>query len=88
MSDIMKLTAVELGSKIAAGELSSVEATKAALDAIGNTDKKVHAFVTVDTEGAIKRAEEADRMIAAASAEGKTLSPLGQLRLLIQLQLP
>ena len=76
MSDIMKLTAVELGSKIAAGELSSVEATKAALDAIGNTDKKVHAFVTVDTEGAIKRAEEADRMIAAASAEGKALSPL------------
>ena len=76
MSDIMKLTAVELGSKIAAGEISSVEATKASLDAIGNRDKKIHAFVTVDTEGAIKRAEEMDKLIAAAKAEGKTLSPL------------
>ena len=76
MSDIMKLTAVELGSKIAAGEISSVEATKASLDAIGNKDKKIHAFVTVDTEGAIKRAEEMDKLIAAAKAEGKTLSPL------------
>ena len=35
MQDILKLSAVELGKKIAAGEITSVEATKAYLDKIG-----------------------------------------------------
>ena len=35
MTDILSLTAVELGKKIAAGEITSVEATKAYLNRIG-----------------------------------------------------
>ena len=41
MSDILKLSAVELGKKIAAGEITSVEATKAYLDHIGAVEKDI-----------------------------------------------
>ena len=70
MADILSLTAVELGKKIAAGEITSVEATKAYLDVIGAKDKEINAFITVDTEGAIRAAEEADRKIAAGELTG------------------
>ena len=51
MQDILSLSAVELGKKIAAGEISSVDATKAYLDKIGAADKDINAYITVDTEG-------------------------------------
>ena len=70
--EIIRLSAAELGRRIAAGEVTSVEATKAYLDRIGGHDKEIHAFITVDTEGAIHQAEEADRRIAA----GELKSPL------------
>ncbi len=70
MSDILTLSATELGRKIASGEITSVEATKAYLDRIGNLDKDINAYVTVDTEGAIKMAEEADRKIAEGTLKG------------------
>ena len=70
MKELTRLTAVELGEKIGAGEISSVEATKAYLDRIGQTDKDVHAYITVDTEGALARAEEVDRKICAGELTG------------------
>ena len=70
MQEILSLSAVELGKKIAAGEITSVEATKAYLDAIGAKDKEINAYITVDTEGAIKAAEEADRKIASGELKG------------------
>ena len=76
MLEILSLSAVELGKKIAAGEISSVEATKAYLDAIGKKDKEINAYITVDTEGAIRMAEEADKNIAEKKAAGESLSPL------------
>ena len=51
---LMQLTAVELGKKIKAGEVSVVEATEAALAAIEAKEEKVNSFVTVDREGALK----------------------------------
>ena len=75
MLEILSLSAVELGKKIAAGEITSVEATKAYLDEIGKKDKEINAYVTVDTEGALRAAEEADKMIAAKKAAGEPLSP-------------
>ena len=63
MSDLLNLSAVELGKKIAAGEITSVEATKAYLDVIGAVEKEINAYVTIDTEGALKAAEDADRRI-------------------------
>ena len=57
------LTAVELGKKIKAGEISVVEATTAYLDAMEAREKDIHAFVTIDREGALKRAEEVQKGI-------------------------
>ncbi len=60
---LMSLTAVELGKKIKAKEVTVTEAVTAALDAIEAKEKKVNSFVTVDREGALKRAEEVQKMI-------------------------
>ena len=69
---LMNLTAVELGKKIKNKEVTVVEATKAALDAIDAKEEKVNSFVTVDREGALKRAEEVQKLID----EGKLAGPL------------
>ena len=70
MQDILKLSAVELGKKIAAGEITSVEATKAYLDKIGAVDKDINAYITVCTDKALKEAEEADKKIASGELAG------------------
>ncbi len=66
---LMKLTAVELGKKIKNKEITVVEATKAALDAIEEKEAKVNSFVTVDREGALKRAEEVQKLIDAGEID-------------------
>ena len=70
MTDILSLTAVELGKKIAAGEITSVEATKAYLNRIGEADKEIHAYITIEAEKALEAAREADRKIAAGELTG------------------
>ena len=70
--DIMSLTAVELGKKIKAKEISVKEATQAYLDQIEKVENDVHSYVTIDKEGALKRAEEVQKMIDG----GTLLSPL------------
>ena len=70
--DIMGLTAVELGKKIKAKEISVTEATQAYLDQIEKVENDVHSYVTIDKEGALKRAEEVQKMID----DGTLLSPL------------
>lgn len=70
MQDILKLSAVELGKKIATGEITSVEATKAYLDKIGAVDKDINAYITVCTDKALKEAEEADKKIASGELTG------------------
>ena len=72
LMSLMQLTAVELGKKIKAGEVSVVEATEAALNAIEAKEDKVNSFVTVDREGALKQAEEVQKKIDA----GELTSPL------------
>ena len=67
---LMSLTAVELGKKIKDKEVTVVEATRAALDAIKAKEDKVHSFVTVDEEGALKRAEEVQKLIDAGKLNG------------------
>ena len=70
--DIMGLTAVELGKKIKAKEISVTEATQAYLDQIEKVENDVHSYVTIDKEGALKRAEEVQKMVD----DGTLLSPL------------
>ncbi|HAU83978.1 MAG TPA: Asp-tRNA(Asn)/Glu-tRNA(Gln) amidotransferase GatCAB subunit A [Lachnospiraceae bacterium] len=61
---LMSLTAVELGKKIKAKEVTVVEAVKAALDQIEAVEKDVNSYVTVvDREAALKRAEEVQKLI-------------------------
>ncbi len=60
---LMSLTAVELGKRIKAKEVTVTEAVTAALDAIEAKEKRVNSFVTVDREGALKRAEEVQKLI-------------------------
>ena len=69
---ILSATASELGRRIAAGEVTSVEVTRAFLDQIERVDAGVHAFLHVDTEGALAQAAAVDARIAA----GEKLGPL------------
>lgn len=61
--DLMQLTAVELGKKIASGEVSVVEATQAALDRIEKLEPDYNCFVTVDKEGSFAQAETIQKKI-------------------------
>ena len=70
--DITSLTAVELGKKIKAKEISVVEAVKASIGQIEKVEKDVNSFVTLDKEGALKRAEEVQKLID----DGKLTGPL------------
>lgn len=69
----MSLTAVELGKKIKAKEVSVREAVEASLAAIEAREEAVHSFVTVvNREAALKRADEVQKMID----DGSLKSPL------------
>lgn len=70
--DIKSLTAVELGKKIRAKEISVAEAVKASLDQIERVEKDVHSFVSVDREGALKRAARVQEQID----DGRLTGPL------------
>lgn len=70
MSDILKMTAVELGKKIKAGDISVLDATNACLDQIDKLDKTYNCFVTVDREGAIAQANEIQAKIDAGELTG------------------
>lgn len=66
----MKLTAVELGKKIKEKEISVLEATQAALDAIKAKEDKINSFVTVDEQGALERAAKVQEQIDAGELTG------------------
>ena len=69
MSDITRLTAADLAARLAAGELSSVEATRAHLDRIAAVDGAVHAFLHV-SDHALDVAADIDRRRAAGEQLG------------------
>ena len=72
MSDLTRKTAAELADALAAGETTSVELTQAHLDRIGAVDGAVHAFLHVDTDGALEQAAASD----ARRASGNVASVL------------
>ena len=67
---LMSLTAVELGKKIKSKEVTVEQATRAALDAIKAREEQINGFVTVDEEGALKRAAEVQAKIDAGELTG------------------
>ncbi|MGW4463159.1 Asp-tRNA(Asn)/Glu-tRNA(Gln) amidotransferase subunit GatA [Micromonospora sp. NBC_01796] len=72
MSDVTRMTATEVAALVAGGEASAVEVTRAHLDRIAEVDGRVHAFLHVDTEGALAAARDVD----ARRAAGEPLGPL------------
>ena len=70
--DITRLTASELGERIAAHEVTSVEATQASLDRIAAVDDGVHAFLHIAADAALAAAAVVDTR----RASGERLGPL------------
>lgn len=68
--DILDLSAVELAAKIKAGEVTAVEATKAVLAQIEKNEEALNCYVTLDKEGALKKAEEVQKKIEAGELTG------------------
>ena len=68
--DLMQLTAVELGKKIKNKEITVKECVEAALAQIDAVEGQIHSFVTMDREGALKRAEEVQAKIDSGELTG------------------
>jgi aspartyl-tRNA(Asn)/glutamyl-tRNA(Gln) amidotransferase subunit A len=74
VSELIKLTASELAAKIQSREVSAVEVAQAHLDRIAAVDGDVHAFLHVDTEGALASARAVDADVAAGSPPASALA--------------
>ena len=68
--DLMQLTAVELGKRIKNKDVTVKECVEAALANIDAVEDQIHSFVTVDREGALKKAEEIQSKIDAGELTG------------------
>jgi aspartyl-tRNA(Asn)/glutamyl-tRNA(Gln) amidotransferase subunit A len=69
---MIKKSASEMASALSKNEISSVELTQAHLDQISKVDPEVHAFLHVDTAGALAQAKDVD----ARRKAGEKLPPL------------
>ena len=72
MSELIRKDASELSGLVSSGEVSAVEVAQAHLDRIAAVDGDVHAFLYVDTEGALASAAAVDAKVKA----GEKLSVL------------
>ena len=71
-AELVRLDAAELAHRMAAGDVSSEEATRAHLDRIAEVDGDVHAFLHVAADQAL----EAARSVDARRSAGERLAPL------------
>lgn len=67
---LSELTALELGREIKEGRVTAVEAAREALERIKDLEPSIHAYVTVDEEGALKRAAQVQKQIEAGTLTG------------------
>lgn len=78
MSELIHLTAAQLAEKISTREVSSVEVTQAHLARIEKVDGAVHAFLHIDSAGALAAASAVDKSIAAGEVQSVLAGvPLG-----------
>ena len=78
--DLHQTSATALLGELRSGNFSSAELTRACLDQVDQHDEKIGAFLRVDAEGAIARAESIDQQRAA----GAPLGPLAGLPVAIK----
>jgi aspartyl-tRNA(Asn)/glutamyl-tRNA(Gln) amidotransferase subunit A len=89
VTDLVRLSAAETAAVIASGEASAVDVTQAYLDRIGAIDGAVHAYLYVDTEGALKAARAVDDKRAAGEPLGALAGvPLALKDVLTQVGIP
>ena len=70
--ELLSLSAVELGTAIREGRTTAVEAMQAVLDKIDQTEEQYNCYVTVDREGALRRASAVQKKIE----DGELTGPL------------
>ena len=70
MSDLIRLSATELGAGIAAGDFSATEVTSAFLDRIGMVNERINAVVTLTAETALESAEAMQAELRAGRSRG------------------
>ena len=75
-----ELTATQLRDRIAAGQISSVEATQAILDRIDRLNPAIGAYLAVFSERALQAARDVDRRIAS----GQRVGPLAGVPLAVK----
>ncbi len=71
MEKLYNLTIHDISKRLQARQVSSVELTRAVLDRIHEVEDRIHAFITVTEEQALRDAEEADRRLS--SGDGVSL---------------
>jgi aspartyl-tRNA(Asn)/glutamyl-tRNA(Gln) amidotransferase subunit A len=72
--DLIRLSAAETAARIAAKDVSAVEVAQAHLDRIAAVDERVHAFLHVDTDGALAQARRVDAGEVAGPLAGVPLA--------------
>jgi aspartyl-tRNA(Asn)/glutamyl-tRNA(Gln) amidotransferase subunit A len=72
MTALIRMTAAEIAAAVASGEASAVEVAQAHLDRIAAVDGALHAYLRVDTDGALDAARRVDKQ----RANGEPLGPL------------
>lgn len=77
MTDLTRASASELSTLLTSRDVSAVDVTQAHLDRIAAVDERVHAFLHVDTAGALDAARAVDK--ARGKKGAKTKSKLGPL---------
>jgi aspartyl-tRNA(Asn)/glutamyl-tRNA(Gln) amidotransferase subunit A len=77
---MIRSSASEMATALAKGDITSVALTQLHLDRIASVDKDVHAFLHIDTEGALAQASAVD----AKRAKGEKLSPLAGIPLALK----
>ncbi len=75
--ELHALTIEEASGLLKNKDISSVELTLAVLDRIDAVDGKVGAYLTVDADGAMAQAADADRRLSAGDGDRLTGIPLG-----------
>ena len=67
---LTELTAAELSVKIRAGEVTAMQAVEAVWENISAKEESLHCYVTLDKEGALRRAEAVQKKIEAKELTG------------------
>jgi len=87
-SELIHLTAAEARAALDAGEVSSVDLTRAHLARIDAVEPDVHAFVTVMHDVALEQAAKADALIANGDADDLTGIPVALKDILVTTDAP